>query len=499
MSHWIGAALFVVGFLILVQRFKLVEKSGEATAIASSSLDIIRSSTLSEAEKESLLQKNAKYLFGLFFILAFGGIVSFLLPVGVLWLGEQLGLLSLDAVFNTLLSPVFLIVSTILTVIVLFFKPHQTRTTSPSSNKGEVSNQVQASNFSGLDRALYYLAFNTSTAQIALADMEDSLYSKELSSCRLEQPVFITALPRAGTTLLLECFANTPEFATHCYRDMPFVLIPCLWHRFSKSFQKTVQSQERAHGDGMQVTPDSPEALEEVVWKAFWRRHYHKDRIIPWDYETDPEFEEFFRSHIRKMIILRQQPGVEGVRYVSKNNLNIARTVLLHRLFPDSIIIIPFREPLNHTASLLKQHRNFLRIHKEDSFASDYMRAIGHYDFGQNLCPVDFDDWFDQRQSKEADSLAFWLEYWVASYKQLLAKKSSFLNFFNYDTLCENPEQGLRILAEVVNSRYPEALMASATRIHHTTLKEIDTHTVPSSLLGQVNSIYAQLKEQSLN
>ncbi|NES69139.1 MAG: hypothetical protein F6K24_29885, partial [Okeania sp. SIO2D1] len=281
MSNWIGATLFVVGFLILVQRFQLVEKSKETTAIGSSCLDVIRSSELSEEEKESLLQKNAKHLFGLFFILAFGGIASVVLPLGLLWLGEQLGWLSLDAVFKTLLSPVFLIISTVLAVIVLFLKPRQAQTTQQQSG-GEASGRVQASNFSGLDRTLYYLAFNTSTAQIALADMEDSMFSKELSSCSIEKSIFITALPRAGTTLLLECFASTPEFATHCYRDMPFVLIPCLWDRFSKSFQKTVDSQERAHGDGMQVTPDSPEALEEVVWKTFWKRHYHKDRIIPW-------------------------------------------------------------------------------------------------------------------------------------------------------------------------------------------------------------------------
>ena len=502
MTHWIGAALFVVSFLILVQRFKLVEKSRETTVVAGRSLEVIRSSKLSEEEKESLLQKNSKNLFGLFFILAFGGIASVLLPLGLLWLCEQLGWLSLDILFDTLLSPVFLIIGSILAVIAFFLKPRQIFGQTQMSHRqpsGEALGQVQASNFSGLDRALYYLAFNTSTAQVALADIEDSMFSKQLSSCRIERPIFITALPRAGTTLLLECFASTSEFATHCYRDMPFVLIPCLWHRFSKSFQKTVESQERAHGDGMQVTPDSPEALEEVVWKTFWRRHYHKDRIIPWDNETDREFEEFFRSHMRKIIMLRNQQGADGVRYVSKNNLNIARTRMLNQLFPDSIIIIPFRHPLYHSASLLKQHRNFLSIHKEDSFASDYMRAIGHYDFGQNLCPIDFDGWFDQRESKEADSLSFWLEYWMASYKYLLQENPDLLNFFNYDVLCEDPEQGFKILAEVVDICNPDALMASATRIHHPRTKEIEANAVSSSLLEEVNLVYAQLQEKSIN
>lgn len=503
MTHWIGAALFVVSFLILVQCFKLVEKSRETTIIAGRSLEVIRSSKLSEEEKESLLQKNSKNLFGLFFILAFGGIASVLLPLGLLWLCEQLGWLSLELVFDTLLSPVFLIISSILAVIVFFLKPRQivgqTQTTHQQPNSGKTFRQVQASNFSKLDRALYYLAFNTSTAQIALADLEDSIFSKDLSLCRIQKPVFITALPRAGTTLLLECFADSQEFATHCYRDMPFVLIPALWQRFSKSFQTNMEAQERAHGDGMQVTLDSPEALEEVVWQTFWKRHYHKDRIIPWDYETEPEFEEFFRSHMRKIIMLRRQPDTQEVRYISKNNLNIARTKILKRLFPDSTIIIPFRDPFNHTASLLKQHLNFLQIHQEDHFASDYMRAIGHYDFGENLRPVDFDSWFDQWEAKEANSMAFWLEYWVASYKYLLAQENDFHYFLNYDAFCEHPEQGLKILVNIVNSHHPDALMASASRIHSPRPKEIDTREVSPSLLKEVNLIYAELKKTSLN
>lgn len=494
MGHWVGAVLLLVGFFVLAERFKLVEKSKETTKVASCSLDVLRSPKLTEEEKESLLQKNAKDLLKFFLVLACGGTVSVLLPLGLLWLGEKFGWLSLDDVFETLTSPAFLIVCGVTSVVVLFLKPR-----SFQELRSQTSSQVQANSFSGLDRALYYLAFETTTAQIALADVEDSMFSKELSTCSSERPVFITALPRAGTTLLLECFASTSEFATHCYRDMPFVLVPTLWHRFSKYFQTTVESQERAHGDGMQVTPDSPEALEEVVWKVFWKRHYHKDRIIPWVHETDQEFEEFFHSHMHKMVMLRRQQGVEGVRYLSKNNLNIARTMMLKRLFPDSTILIPFRDPVNHAASLLKQHLNFLLIHQEDRFASDYMRAIGHYDFGENLRPIDFDGWFDLRTSKEADSLAFWIEYWIATYKHLLAEENCFHHFLDYDAFCKQPEPSLKVLAEVVGSRYPKALVASANRVYHREPKEIDVTVIPSSFLREAELVYAQLKEKSLN
>jgi len=189
------------------------------------------------------------------------------------------------------------------------------------------------------------------------------------------------------------------------------VLIPCLWSRFASAFQRSAEKRPRFHGDGMLIDLDSPEALEEVLWQAFWRRHYSSDRIEPWQDEENPEFEEFFRNHMRKIISLRRGNREPTARYVSKNSLNIARTRWLRQRFPNATIIVPFREPVQQAASLLRQHRNFLSLHEEHSFACEYMRAIGHFDFGRNLCPVDFDMWLDSRTSQDPDELAFWLEY----------------------------------------------------------------------------------------
>lgn len=349
MSQWLGAAILVIGFVCLFQLLGLVEKSKDVVSIATDSLNIIGSPSLSDEQKESELQQNSLKLFGAFFILAGGGAIAVGLPLGVIWIGELLGWLSLAATIDTTFSPWFLIASSIVVIAALCLKPSKQRS----------SNTSPASSYSPLDRTLHQVAFKTYTAQIGLADAEDAIFAKQLAKLKIDRPVFITALPRAGTTLLLECCASSPEFASHCYRDLPFVLIPCFWQRFSKVFQQQVEDRERAHGDGMKISPDSPEALEEVVWKTFWQRHYHRDRIIPWDYEVNEEFEEFFRSHLRKIIFLRQQDSTGCPRYVSKNNANIARIQILNKLFPDSIIIVPFRHPLDHAASLLQQHCNF--------------------------------------------------------------------------------------------------------------------------------------------
>ncbi|MEO1742432.1 MAG: hypothetical protein AAFR99_11575, partial [Cyanobacteria bacterium J06629_9] len=164
---------------------------------------------------------------------------------------------------------------------------------------------------------------------------------------------------------------------------------------------------------------------------------------------------------------------------------------------PDSIIVVPFRNPLHHAASLLQQHLNFLSIHETDTFAAEYMKAIGHYDFGQNLCPIDFDDWLDRRMSEDSKSVAFWLEYWVASYKYLLERSSNRLNFLNYDSLCEDPERGLRRIAEIVESSNPDAIVAKASLIGRPRPKQIDTNPIPKSLLQDVENVYEHLKERA--
>ena len=483
MIPWIAAAFLVVGFVAAVRLLGLVEASREVRSLARHSLGVLRSADFDDEEKELALQGNAKQLFRLFLILAFGGAAAALVPLGPLWLFDQYALISLESVFDVALSPAFTITGSALAILALSVR---TRTT--------VEND--ANSYSRLDRVLHRVAFKTYSAQVALADIEDRVFAKRLAPFSVDRPVFITSLPRAGTTLLLESCARVPEFASHCYRDMPFTLIPCLWSRFSTVFRQAGQSRERAHGDGMLINLDSPEALEEVLWKTFWRRHYRSDRIIPWQDEDNDEFDQFLRSHMRKIILLRRG---NDARYLSKNNLNIARTRLLRRLFPNSVIVVPFRRPLHHAASLLQQHRNFLGIHERDPFTAEYMREIGHFDFGENLRPVDFGGWLDSRQSKAPTSLGFWLEYWVAAYEYLLAENGDSLAFVSYEALCEEPRRELQLMAETIGSRDPDALLSSAIRIHPTRTRQVDTADVSASVLRDVNRVYAKLTDAALS
>jgi hypothetical protein len=351
--------------------------------------------------------------------------------------------------------------------------------------------------YSSVDRLLHRLAFATGSVQIEMADLEERLFRRELAGIEAQRPVFITALPRAGTTLLLELCVELDEFASHCYRDMPFVLLPMMWDRLSRRFRRSDAPIERAHGDGMMVSLDSAEAFEEMIWRVLWPAHYRADRIVPWDRCDNREFADVFRNHLKKVIKLRQLHAADVPRYVSKNNGSIARTGALLECCPDATIVVVMREPVQHAASLVRQHRQFLAIHARDRFAREYMEGIGHLEFGANLRPIDFDGWLSSARHSDATRLEFWLEYWVAAYSHLLTRRRT-LHFLPYDWFCTCPGEGLEQVAAVLDIRDRPTWIAQRARIKPAARHDVDTSRLDQRLLARADDLYHTLLEHSL-
>jgi sulfotransferase family protein len=479
MSSWLAAVGLLAAFVFLGRAFGLTARSRTVLATTRESMSVMRTASMSDEQKEAALQAHAIALFKSFFTLSIGLAAAALLPAALLWLCDRLGWLSFERVLAVSLSPAFLVVSGVVVILTLVM--------------GRRSAAPDAEGYSGVDRALHRVAFATYEVQADLADIEDRLFAAHLGSVTNQRPVFITSLPRAGTTLLLECCAGLDEFASHTYRDMPFVMIPCLWSSFSGAFRREGQMKPRAHGDGMQIDFDSPEALEEVLWLKFWATQYQPDRILPWPSKPRAEFTTFFARHMRKIAYVRRGDRSEGVRYISKNNLNIARIPLVRQMFPDATIVVPVRAPLDHCSSLLQQHRQFSELHARDEFASRYMRAIGHFDFGAHLRPVDFDRWYAGRTQRDAHTLAFWLEYWIAAYRHLLTSDQALVHFLDYDRLCADPIPGLRRLAERIDCRDVDRLLSAAAGIHASRTRSIDTSAVPQELLRRAQDTHAAL------
>lgn len=343
-------------------------------------------------------------------------------------------------------------------------------------------------NYSWLDRLLHRLAFATPRLQIDFAESED----RKFVGLALQQPLFVTGLPRAGTTLLLNCLAGLDEFAAHSYRDMPFVLVPQLWSRVSLGFQKPEERMERAHGDGMTVGTDSPEALEEMLWLAFFPQRYVGDRIEPWPDSADlADFKPFFANHMRKIAELRR-PGLRA-RYVSKNNLNISRIGALAKAFPDADIVVPFRSPLQHASSLLRQHRNFLELHSRDAFARAYMAGVGHFDFGANLKPINFDGWLERSACRDPMTIEFWLAYWISTYRHVLEHNRERIILVSHDKLCAEPIAQLQRLAEQLRLSDAKSFVAQAAAIKGANPHPVDQAGISAALVGEALTLMEEL------
>jgi len=300
--------------------------------------------------------------------------------------------------------------------------------------------------YSPLERQIHQIAFSGPGVQLMAASIGKALHGSRYKDIPLHEPVFITSLPRAGTTLLLDIVTKMSGFASHTYRDMPFVMAPLLWNSVSAHFRKSANLVGRAHGDGMLVGYDSPEAFEEVIWRALWPEKFLADRIALWSEQEDTdEFAPFMSDQMRQVIALRSG-GAGGARYVSKNNANVSRIDFLKRLFPDSIILVPFRHPFAQAASLLSQHRRFLEVHRKEAFSRRYMDDIGHLEFGALHRPLDFPGMEEVRGKHSLDSLGYWVGYWVTAFDHVLARCDKVI-LMSYEQSCANGAAALQALA----------------------------------------------------
>lgn len=276
-------------------------------------------------------------------------------------------------------------------------------------------------NYSWLQQRLHKLALSSQFMREATFDIENLLISP---SQEIDNHIFIVGLARSGTTILLNALYKSNQFSSLLYKDMPFILAPNLWSRLSFG-KKNLDEVERAHGDGIKISINSPEAFEEVFWMTF-----NDDKN-----ETKKKFIKYVQLINHKCI---------KNRYLSKNNQNIRRVKLLSRIFPHSKILILYRNPLRHAFSLLTQHKRFIEYSKNNTFISNYMELIGHTEFGPKYKPL------FSNKIKFVDDLNInhWIEQWYLTYNKSYEslKNKNNINFICYEELCKSNEYWLSIL-----------------------------------------------------
>jgi hypothetical protein len=268
-------------------------------------------------------------------------------------------------------------------------------------------------------------------------------------------PVYVCGLARSGTTMLLRILAEVPGLQSLRYRDMPFVLAPRLWALLTQSAPRHVERTVRAHGDGIEIDLDSPEAFEEVFWRTFALTADDDDCLRA--EEPGPETMAAF-AHYRRLVA-HARPGKDAPRrYLSKNNNNLLRMDVL-ATDPEATVLVVYRHPLATAWSLHRQHAHFCAAQLKDPFVRDYMRWLGHYEFGLDHRPFSFAR-PAMPPSLAPGGLDYWLAYWKAVYDFVLAQAHPRVRFLNHDELRARPGEMVAALLRAIQADGDPAILA---------------------------------------
>lgn len=332
----------------------------------------------------------------------------------------------------------------------------------------------------------------------ALGRMETSLLADRLDDVTVQQPVWVTGLARSGSTLLLEILAGVPGVVSQSYKDFPPVFTPYAWNRLLGYMGGgTTAPAERAHQDGIMVTQDSPEAMEEPLWMAHFP-HAHdpatSNVIAP---GANPEFAEFLRNHIRKLLSVRN-----GQRYLAKANYQITRLEFLLEVFPDARFVIPVRAPHTHIASLMKTHALFVRGQRANARARRHLRRVGHYEFGLDRQPINTGDSAATATVLElwqrGEEVRGWAHYWAQIYGYVadrLAQNprlAAAARLVVFEDLCARPEAELAAIMEHCGlSAAAGDLTATAARIKQPSYYQANFSAADAAAISDITAAVA--------
>lgn len=293
-------------------------------------------------------------------------------------------------------------------------------------------------------------------------------------------PIFIVGMPRSGTTTLLNLLFATGEFESSRYRDLPLPLFPIFWSKINKFLKLSKPLAERAHGDGISISPESPESFEEIFWK---------------NVGTDIKENEAHK-HFEYYISSIANQNNQEKRYISKNNNNIKRLKFIDKVCAESngLILTPIRDPIKTASSSLRMHNRFLEMQEKDPFILEYMNSLGHREFGKGL------EWAQTKgnyfhPNYPPSRIECWLEYWIYLHKELISQKSDFQLNIDFDNLRNNPVSGTSQLFGKCQINSPPEKYAAAISSE----KDIELNQknqIPSNLIKEAaeikNSILAR-------
>ncbi len=461
---------------------------------------------LNDAEREVALRRAALSMLSV----SFKTLLIFLL-IGLFFWSDELLFTALN--LESLPSPWLLIGKSLLSVLYWFSR----RRFSSELNTGDdglqddsTIAQDPAANkllYSEISKGLHAFALEGELISRLSFEYERRRYLKKetLSTPEIHQPVWVCGLARAGTTILTDLLYETERFTSLTYRHMPFPLAPNLWRRFSRWGISGEQTKvERAHGDGLMVSIDSPEALEEVFWRTY-EPHIYIDHAQLSSHQPCPKTFKAFREYIQLLLIEARANGQHHTRYLSKNNNHLMRLPSLLKEIPQGQVIIPLRHPFEHAESLRRQHIRWVERHADDPFSRSYMDWLAHHEFGSghipfSLCAEKSSSLFKPNPDQMMN-IEYWAERWLDAYQRVdqissAQTRPQQITLIDYDDLSAHPISTLTALSAWLDLDLSSAQIAELSHRLKPAPKRVRPEDISfelrDRLLSQYRSLYSR-------
>ncbi len=298
-------------------------------------------------------------------------------------------------------------------------------------------------------KSTFYLKNKFQNIFNTIINLEDFFFKKD--DIAIKDPVFITGMPRSGTTLLTHILHDTNKYGSFLYKDYPFPEIPLFWNKFNNLYYKSGEHQKRIHNDDLLINKDSPENLDEFLWKRLFQNHFNEfDKLLDENY-SNIEFENSYIRSIKKILFVRKKN-----QYLAKNNYLIFRIKYLLKFIPSAKFIICVRNPNDTCFSLEKIHKRFLELNKINKF-KNFEKNFLHYEFGNSRKnpyvsgeSQKIDILWNTKKEFEGYMLQ-WIsiyEFIIKNYQNLFGKK---ILIFDYDSLKNDYSKEIKKISQFLN------------------------------------------------
>lgn len=298
-------------------------------------------------------------------------------------------------------------------------------------------NKSKTEGYSELSQLLHRLLLNNYAVAYRLFKLEKKQLKKN-NPTNDGKFLIVSGLARAGTTSLMNKLAESNQYTSLNYANMPFLTSPNIWRKFYNP--KEEKQKERSHKDGILIGLSSNEALEEYFFKMLSNDSYITENSLNQYELTKDDYNDYLNY---QRVILNNSSKT----YLAKNNNFAIRYNTMRAHNKAFTIVFMFRDPVSHSASLLEKHKGFIELQKNDGFVLEYMNWLGHHEFGLNQKPFRFNN-SPQEYMEDKNSIDYWLQIWINYYTHLLSINKENVLFVDYNDYCTAPNSILNIIQQ---------------------------------------------------